>query len=116
MELLTEEQLYRAKPRIMLAVHLQSWIIARGITQEEVAKACRIDRRTVYRWMANKNRMPRTVWPSLAQQFGEPLPHFVTPHIDPEGREFVQFRVQRREKWTTAFELWPQDVEHAPEE
>ena len=78
--ILTEQEVYRAKHRVMTAEHLRAWMAWHGLGQTDVAKACKVDRRTVYNWLHSKHAIPRTVWPSLAQQFGDPLPQFVGPN------------------------------------
>lgn len=79
MEVLTEQQLYYAKPRAMTADHLRDWMTWHGLSTAAVAAACRVDRRTVYNWRIAKHTIPRTVWPSLAQQYGDPIPWFIVP-------------------------------------
>jgi len=79
MEAVTERQLYCAKPRAMTAEHLCTWMVWHGLRTADVARSCKVDRRTVYRWRKAQSYIPRTVWPSLAQQFGDPLPPFIGP-------------------------------------
>ena len=86
----TEKQLYRAQPRVMVAEQLGDWMAWHGLTAAMVAEACKVDRRTVYRWRRAQSRIPRTVWPSLAQQFGDPIPWFIVPQaFDPRGNRWA---------------------------
>lgn len=82
---LTDEQLDRARPRAMTREHLRAWMVWQGLAQTEVAAACHVDRRTVYRWTRGMSRIPRAVWPRLAQAFGEPLPLYIEPQNLPGG-------------------------------
>jgi hypothetical protein len=77
MAYVTDEQLYLAKPRAMTSEHLRAWMAWHGVGQTDLAAACRVDRRTIYRWRTGLSHIPRTLWPQLAQQFGDPLPLFV---------------------------------------
>lgn len=70
---------YYTQPRAMTAEHLRAWMACHGLCQTDVANATKVNRRTVYNWLHGIHSIPRTVWPSLAQQFGDPAPSFATP-------------------------------------
>lgn len=79
MEAVTTQQLYCTKPRAMMAEQLCLWLTWHGLLTADIARACKVDRRTVYRWRKGTSSIPRTVWPRLAQLYGAPLPPFIGP-------------------------------------
>lgn len=71
-DVLTAEQVALAKPRATTPQALALWMAWHGVGQTDLAKVCLVSRRTVYNWLHGRHAIPLTVWPRLAQVFGEP--------------------------------------------